>query len=145
MGRVGLRCAMVSAPPPDAAPAQRWRPQFQTSYADEAVETVERLYGPHSLALRTRSGLDMRLAGFDVGRLTVTSIEYGCVATARTEEPHDYWVFSYAARGEIGFGHNVAKAGNAGVRAPEAAGDLPMSADMCLMNLKVTHADLMEA
>jgi AraC-like DNA-binding protein len=135
---------MVSAPNPTVAPAQRWRPQFQTSYADEAVETVERLYGPHSLALRTRSGLDMRLAGFDVGRLTVTSIEYGCVATARTEEPHDYWVFSYAARGEIVVGRNIVRAGNAGVREPEAAGDLPMSADLRLMNLKVTQADLME-
>lgn len=136
---------MAGAHSPTVAPAQRWRPQFQTSYADEAVETVERLYGPHSLALRTRSGLDMRLAGFDVNRLTVSSIEYGCMATARTEEPHDYWVFSYAARGEMVIGRNVARAGNAGVREPEAAGDLPMSADLRLVNLKVTQADLMDA
>jgi len=136
---------MVSAPAPTAAPAQRWRPQFQTSHADEAVETVERIYGPHSLALRTRSGLDMRLAGFDVNRLTVSSIEYGCVATARTEEPHDYWVFSCAARGEIVVGKDIARAGNAGVRPPEAAGDVPMSADLRLLNLKVPHADLMDA
>ncbi|WP_158290230.1 AraC family transcriptional regulator [Ramlibacter sp. WS9] len=136
---------MVSANDPTMAPAQRWRSQFHTSCADEAVETVERLYGPHSLALRTRTGLDMRLAGFDVGRLTVSSIEYGCVATARTEEPHDYWVFSYAARGEIVLGKDIVRAGTAGVRTPDAAGDLPMSADLRLMNLKVTQADLMGA
>lgn len=136
---------MVSALVPPAAPALRWRPQFQTSDANKAVETVEGLYGPHSLALRTRSGLDMRLAGFEIGRLTVSGIEYGCQATARTEEPHDYWVFSYAARGEIVVGGELARAGNAGVRQPEAAGDVPMSADLRLMNLKVGHTDLMDA
>ena len=142
---MGLRCDMVIATDTAAAPALRWRPQFQTSYANEAVETVERLYGPHSLNLRTRGGLDMRLAGFEVGRLTVSGIEYGCVATARTEEPHDYWVFSYAARGEIVIGNEIARAGNAGVRQPEAAGDVPMSADLRLMNLKASHADVMDA
>jgi len=136
---------MLGAPAPTTAPALRWRPLFQTSDASKAVETVEGLYGPHSLALRTRGGLDMRLAGFEIGRLTVSGIEYGCVATARTEEPHDYWVFSYAARGEIVVGNTIATAGNAGVRQPEAAGDVPMSADLRLMNLKVTHADLMDA
>lgn len=141
---MALRCTMAIAPVP-LATALRWRTQFQTSIADEAVESVERLYGPHSLALRTREGLDMRLAGFDVGRLNVTGIEYGCIATARTEEPHDYWVFSYAARGEIVVGKDIARAGNAGVRDPWAAGDLPMSADLRLMNIKVTHADLMDA
>jgi AraC-like DNA-binding protein len=136
---------MASAPDPGAGPAQRWRPQFQTSNANEAVETVEGLYGPHSLALRTRAGLDMRLAGFDVGRLTVSGIEYGCQAIAHTDEPHDYWIFSYAARGEIVVGKELARAGNAGVRQPEAAGDVPMSADLRLMNLKVSQADLMDA
>jgi AraC-like DNA-binding protein len=136
---------MVPALDPGVAPPLRWRTQFQTSLADEAVQTVERLYGPHSLALRTRDGLAMRLAGFEVGRINVTGIEYGCHATARTDEPHDYWVFSYAARGEIVIGNEVAAAGNAGVRDPWAAGVLPMSADLRLLNMKVTHADLMEA
>jgi AraC-like DNA-binding protein len=135
---------MATATTPPAA-ALRWRTQFRTSIADEAVESVERLYGPHSLALRTRGGLAMQLAGFDVGRLNVTGIEYGCTATARTEEPHDYWVFSYAARGEIVIGKDIATAGNAGVRDPWAAGELPMSADLRLMNIKVTHTDLMDA
>src|SRR5437868_3039377 len=90
-----------------AVPALRWRAQFRTRSADEAIESVERLYGPHSLALRTRRELDMQLAGFDVGRLTVNSIEYGVGATARTELPHDYWVFSYCARGEIVVGREL--------------------------------------
>ena len=141
--------ATSASPDPDTAraavPALRWRSQFQTHRTEEAIELVEQLYGPHSLALRTQRELDMRLAGFDVGRLNVSSIEYGCAATARTEEPHNYWVFSFAARGEIVVGKEIARAGNAGVRAPEAAGDLPMSADLRLVNLKVEHEDLMEA
>lgn len=125
-----------------ALPALRWRAQFRTDQADEAVEVVERLYGPHSLALRTRGALEMRLAGFDVGRLNVSSIEYGCAATARTGDPHTYWVFSVAARGEIVVGKETARAGNAGVRAPEAMGELPMSANLRLLNLKVEDEDL---
>lgn len=136
---------MACAPATPLAAAPRWRTQFQTSRPDEAVETVERLYGPHSLALRTQRGLDLRLAGFDVGRLTVSGIEYGCEATARTDEPHDYWVFSYAARGEIVVDKQLVGAGSAGVRHPWAAGDLPMSADLRLVNLKATHTDLMDA
>lgn len=135
---------MVNTQDTDAALSLRWRPQFETSYADEAVEMVERLYGRHQLALRARRGLDMRLAGFELGRLNVTSIEYGCEATARTEEPHDYWVFSYAARGAIVVGQELVRPGSAGVRQPDAAGDLPMSADLRLVNLKVMNADLME-
>jgi AraC-like DNA-binding protein len=143
----GAAMAVVPPPPQPAAlvPAVRWQPQFQTTRPDEAIESVEKLYGPHSLALRTRQGLDMRLAGFDIGRLTVSRIEYGCVATARTEEPHDYWVFSCVARGEIVVGKELARAGNAGVRAPETMGEVPMSADLQLCNLKVPHADLLEA
>ncbi|HSV54271.1 MAG TPA: AraC family transcriptional regulator [Burkholderiaceae bacterium] len=136
---------MSFGPTTPTAAVPRWRQQFQTSRPDEAVETVERLYGPHSLALRTQRGLDLRLAGFTVGRLTVSGIEYGCGATARTEEPRDYWVFSSAARGEILVGKQLMQAGNAGVRDPWVAGDLPMSADMRLVNLKVTHTDLMDA
>jgi AraC-like DNA-binding protein len=126
------------------ATTPRWREQFQTSRPDKAVETVERLYGPHSLALRTRHGLDLRLAGFVVGGLTVSGIEYGCEATAHTEEPRDYWVFSSVARGEILVGNQLMRSGNAGVRDPWAAGDLPMSADMRLVNLKVRQTDLMD-
>jgi len=134
---------------PDAAaaavPALRWRAQFNTDRADEAVELVERLYGPHSLALRTRGRLDMRLAGFDVGRLNVSSIEYGCAATARSVPPHSYWMFSFAARGEVVVGNEIARAGDAGVRPPAVTDDVPMSADLRLFNLKVEHGDLMDA
>jgi AraC-like DNA-binding protein len=134
---------------PDTAaagvPALRWRSHFQTEQPDEAVEVVERLYGPHALALRAQGRLDMRLAGFDVGRLNVSSIEYGRAAIARTGLPHDYWVFSVAARGEIVVGKDIARAGNAGARPPEAMGDLPMSADLRLLNLKVVHEDLVDA
>jgi AraC-like DNA-binding protein len=128
-----------------AVPALRWRSHFRTEQPDEAVEVVERLYGPHSLALRAQGRLDMRLAGFDVGRLNVSSIEYGRAAMARTGLPHTYWVFSVAARGEIVIGKETARAGNAGVRPPEAVGELPMSADLRLLNLKVEDEDLADA
>lgn len=134
-----------SATETPAAPALRWRAQFQTRRAEEAIESVERLYGPHSLALRTHGELDMRLAGFDVAGLNVSSIEYGCPATARTDAPAAHWVFSYAARGEIVVGNAVAHAGCAGVRAPEEVGDVPMSAQLRLINLKVDHGDLLAA
>lgn len=80
-----------------------------------------------------------------VGRLAVSGIEYGCEATAHAEEPRDYWVFSCAVRGEIHVGKQAMRAGNAGMRDPWADGDLPMSADMRLVNLKVMHTDLMDA
>ena len=79
----------------------RPRASFRTRNRDEAVESVERLYGPHTLELKSRGTLDMRLSGLDIGRLNLSSIEYGCPATAHTPLPHDHWVFSTCLRGEI--------------------------------------------
>jgi AraC-like DNA-binding protein len=123
----------------------RPRALFHTRSRDEAVESVERLYGPHTLELKSRGVLDMRLAGLDVGRLNLSSIEYGCPATAYTALPHDHWVFSTCLRGEIMVGPRRARAGYSGVRPPEETCDVPMSADLQLQNLKVACADLDEA
>jgi hypothetical protein len=70
----------------------RARALFRTRSRDEAVESVERLYGPHTLELKSRGVLDMRLSGLDVGTLNLSSIEYGCPATAHAPLPHDHWV-----------------------------------------------------
>jgi AraC-like DNA-binding protein len=130
----------------DAPPLpKRPRALFHTRSRDKAVESVERLYGPHTLELKSRGALDMRLAGLDVGNLNLSSIEYGCVATAHTPLPHDHWVFSTCLRGEIMVGPQRAQAGYSGVRPPEETCDVPMSADLQLMNLKVSCADLDDA
>src|SRR5215510_13617723 len=123
----------------------RPRASFRTRNRDEAVESVERLYGPHTLELKSRGPLDMRLAGLDVGMLNLSSIEYGCPATAHTPLPHDHWVFSTCLRGEIMVGPQRARAGYSGVRPPDDTRDVPMPADLQLMNLKVACADLDDA
>ena len=123
----------------------RPRASFRTRNRDEAVESVERLYGPHTLELKSRGVLDMRLSGLDVGSLNLSSIEYGCPATAHTPLPHDHWVFSTCLRGEIMVGPSCASAGYSGVRPPEETCDVPMSADLQLLNLKVARADLDDA
>jgi AraC-like DNA-binding protein len=125
--------------------ARRPRALFHTRSRDAAIESVERLYGPHTLELKSRGALDMRLSGLDVGTLNLSSIEYGCPATAHTPTPHDHWVFSTCLRGEIMVGPQRARAGYSGVRPPEETCDVPMSADLQLLNLKVGCADLDDA
>ena len=134
----------MAAPHAPLLPA-RPRALFRTRSRDEAVESVERLYGPHTLELKSRGVLDMRLSGLDVGTLNLSSIEYGCPATAYAPLPHDHWVFSTCLRGEIMVGPRRARAGYSGVRSPQEICDVPMSADLQLQNLKVECADLDEA
>lgn len=132
--------------PLDALPLPlRPRASFRTRNRDEAVESVERLYGPHTLELKSRGVLDMRLSGLDIGSLNLSSIEYGCPATARVPLPHDHWVFSTCRRGEIMVGPRRATAGYSGVRRPDETSDVPMSADLQLLNLKVACVDLDDA
>src|SRR5262247_2657484 len=100
---------------PDAPLPPRPRASFRTRNRDEAVESVERLYGPHTLELKSRGVLDMQLSGLDIGTLNLSSIQYGCPATAHTPLPHDHWVFSTCLRGEIMVGPQRAKAGYSGV------------------------------
>lgn len=119
--------------------------QFKTTSADEAISAVEQLYGPHELELSPGRGLDMRFAGFDVGRLSVSHIEYGCPAVGRPERPNSYWMFSHIVRGEARVGGETVGAATACVRPPGAMSDVPMSADLRLVNLKVEHADLLAA
>jgi hypothetical protein len=126
-------------------PGFRMREHFSTRSTDEAVAVVEQLYGPHTLALNAGRKLEMRLRGFDVGRLNVSCIEYGCAATAYTELPTEHWVFAFAARGEASAGKYKGTTGAAAVHRPDDVFDIPMSADLRLVNLKVAHTDLVDA
>jgi AraC-like DNA-binding protein len=128
-----------------ASTARRGIRAFSTSRADEAVAAVEQLYGPHALLLNHRRGLHLQLSGFDLGRLSVSRISYGCPAIGKPAQPNDYWVFSSIVSGEVRVGGEIAGAATACVRAPGAMTEIPMSADLRLANLKVGHADLLDA
>ena len=129
----------------DALP-RRARADFRTQRRDQAVESIERLYGPHTLELKARGPLHMHLTGVDVGQLNLSSIEYGCPAVAHTPLPHaGHWIFSMATRGAILVGGHTARAGYAGVRTPQETEDVPMSGDLRLLNLKVPCATLDDA
>ena len=125
--------------------SSRWDMQFSTRSVDEAVSAVERLYGPHELVLYPKRALNMQFGGFDVGRLSVSHIEYGCPALGRPERPNEYWMFSYIVRGEARTAGQTVGTAMASVRAPGTMTDIPMSAELQLMNLKIEHADLLEA
>jgi AraC-like DNA-binding protein len=128
-----------------AGKSSRWDMQFSTRSVDEAVSAVERLYGPHELVLYPRRVLNLQFGGFDVGRLSVSHIAYGCPALARPERPNEYWMFSYIVRGEARAAGQTVGTAMASVRAPGTMTDIPMSAELQLMNLKVEQADLLEA
>src|SRR5690348_8456410 len=114
---------------------RRARADFRTQRRDDAVESIERLYGPHTLELKSRGPLHMHLTGVDVGQLNLSSIEYGCPAVAHTPQPHaTHWIFSVATRGAILVGGHAARAGYAGVRTPQEMDDVPMSGDLRLLN-----------
>lgn len=130
---------------PFAGVGERCRMQLRTASIDEAVAAVEQSYGPHELVLNATRGLDLRFAGFDVGRLAVSHIAYGCPAIGRPQRPNGYWMFSFVAAGESRVGGEPVGAGMVCVRAPGTMTDVPMSADLQLVNLKVDAADLLDA
>jgi AraC-like DNA-binding protein len=130
---------------PFIAAATRCDFRFSTRSADEAVSAVEQLYGPHELALSSGRGLNLQFTGFGIGRLSVSGIAYGCPALGRPVRPNEYWMFSYIVRGEARTGGQKVDAGTACVRAPGTLTDIPMSADLRLVNLKVEAADLLAA
>lgn len=119
--------------------------RFSTRSADEAVSAVEQLYGPHELVLSPGRGVNLQFTGFDIGGLSVSQIAYGCPALGRPVRPNEYWMFSYIVRGEAHTGGRRVDAGTACVRSPGTLTDIPMSADLSLINLKVGQADLLAA
>lgn len=125
--------------------SSRWDMQFRTRSVDEAVSAVERLYGPHELVLYPKRALNLQFSGLDVGRLSVSRIQYGCPAIGRPERPNEYWMFSCIVRGEARTAGQTVGTAMASVRAPRTIADISMSADLQLMNLKVEQTDLLEA
>jgi AraC-like DNA-binding protein len=113
---------------------------------DQAVATVAELYGPHALILKPgRAGLNMHFASFEVGKLSISSVEYGCPAIGRQEQSNDYWMFSYLARGGATMDGEPVRATAACVRAPGTLIDISMSEDVSIVNLIVQEDALRAA
>ncbi|HSV51549.1 MAG TPA: helix-turn-helix transcriptional regulator [Burkholderiaceae bacterium] len=133
-----------------AAPSRsRFSAWFQTNEAEEASGFLARLYAtPHSLELQHGKGLDMRLHGFNVGRLGVSRVQYGVPAIAWVEEARrTAWMFSTVLQGSCRLGRDpvVYGTGEAAVYAPSANHEIRMSADLALVNLRVEDADMASA
>lgn len=122
---------------PSSVNTSRQQLLFQTRQPDRAVEFVERLYGAHTLTLRPSGELDMRLSGFELAELNLSTVRYGCLAVAQLMEERDAWVFSLVLSGSTQLGGETAVVGDAGALAPECLRSIPMSGDFELVNLRV--------
>lgn len=134
---------------PTLPASSRFSALFRTQEAEEASGFIAQLYAtPHSLELRHDKGLDMRLAGFNVGRLGVSRIQYGVPAIAWVEEVRrTHWMFSTVLHGTCTLGSNptLHTIGEAAVYAPSDAFEIRMGADLRLVNLRVENADMANA
>lgn len=137
-------------PQPQAqVPRSRLTPWFATRQVEEASGFIARAYDtPHSLELRHDRGLDVRLCGFDVGRLNVSTVEYGVPAIAWVEASRrTAWMFSTALDGSCTLGRDPTPhgAGEAAVYAPSDTHEIRMDAHLRLLNLKVEQDDMAAA
>lgn len=119
--------------------------RFETHSRDDAVEFMEGLYGPHSLRLQGRDDLHMRLAGFDMGGLNLSTVTYGVPGIAQLLQARNSWVFTLVACGATAVGRDAAGVGDAGALAPDTLREIPMSSDLRLVNLRVDTASLQSA
>jgi AraC-like DNA-binding protein len=84
----------------------------------------------------------MRLTGFNLGRLNVSTVTYGTPGVAQLLQERDCWVFATVKRGGTAVGREVAGVGDVGALAPDSLRVIPMSSDLKLVNLRVATADL---
>lgn len=133
---------LLSSP---TAGASRQRVWFQTRQPECAVEFVERLYGSHTLTLQPTGELDMRLSGFELAELNLSTVRYGCPALAQLLDERDVWVFSLVLSGSTMLDGNAATTGDAGALAPDCLRSIPMSSDFELVNLRVKASLMREA
>jgi AraC-like DNA-binding protein len=124
---------------------------FETSDPARAVREFTGVYGPHSLELVDDADMDLCVRSRELARLHVARIRYGTqvhVGTPPRADPH--WVFSYVRTGTVQRGRGRARAarlyepGAAGMKEPDEAADILLSADTELVNLRV-HDDDMRA
>jgi hypothetical protein len=106
---------------PSSVNTSRQQLLFQTRQPDRAVEFVERLYGAHTLTLPPSGELDMRLSGFELAELNLSTVRYGCMAVAQLMEERDAWVFSLVLSGSTQLGGETAVVGDAGALAARRA------------------------
>jgi len=120
---------------------------FQTTEPEHAEAYVANLYGPHALQLASSPTLDMRMRGFEFAKLHLGEIRYGSSAIASVSESFPCWFFTYLRQGVVrrhGDG-NPFGPGEGSVTAPDTLQRLHMSADMELLNLRVTEHDMKSA
>jgi len=120
---------------------------FRTRVPQRAAEFVGQLYAPHTLRVGRPEGFDMQLGGFEFGDFHVGAITYGSPVVAQVAPHHAHWVFSWLRQGNVTRGRHGRSfgAGDASVLAPGETHELHMSADMQLINLRIAHADMLQA
>jgi len=130
-------------------PRSRLVPRFATRAVEEASGFISLAYGtPHSLELLHDRGLDVRLYGFDVGRLNVSTVEYGVPAIAWVQASRrTAWIFSTALDGSCTLGRDPTphSVDEAAVYAPSDTHEIRMDAKLRLLNLKVEADDMVAA
>lgn len=134
-------------PVPRPAPINRFADLFQTTVPARAEEFMAQLYGDHALSLRGEAPLDMRLQGFQLAGLHVARLRYGAPALASMTQSHPGWVFSFLQAGRVArvAGGRIFGPGEASVLSPDRLHELDMSADMDLLNLRISDADMRQA
>jgi AraC-like DNA-binding protein len=129
--------------------------RFETNEPSFAVKQLTGVYGPHSLRLPADAPLQMSVRSFELAQLDVAQIRYGPEVVASMSQMHPRWMFSYicsgTARVRVHSGpyasdaHEPYTPGTAGVNSPDTLADVVLSADMQLVNLCVTEADMRAA
>ena len=124
---------------------RRPRHRFETRNPDAAIEFMETMYGAHSLRLRRSGPMHMRLEGFDVAGLNLSTVSYGIASIAELTQERDCWVFAMVARGGTEVAGRLVGVGDAGALRPDALRPILMSTDLELINLRVPTHDLVAA
>ncbi len=129
------------------SPSSRFVDLIQTKVPARAEQFMAQLYGEHALSLRDSTALDMRMQGFQLAGLHVARLSYGAPAFASMTQSHPGWVFSFLESGRVAriAGGRVFGPGESSVLAPDRLHELEMSADMQLLNLRVSDADMRQA
>jgi AraC-like DNA-binding protein len=137
---------MNDAAVPTSLPS-RFVDLIQTKVPARAEHFMAQLYGEHALRLRDSTALDMRMQGFQLAGLHVARLSYGAPASASMTRSHPGWVFSFLESGRVArmAGGRVFGPGEASILAPDRLHELEMSADMQLLNLRVSDADMRQA
>ena len=123
---------------------KRFATLFETKVQDSAEAFYDKLYGPVGLQLQKSRSLDMAIQGFDFAGLHVASIRHGVTTSATVYEQHPFWVFSYLSSGSVQNIDNgkIYAMNDCVIRRPGDAYRIKTSADMEIINLRVSQSDI---